>query len=689
MSLTPLRGFTGLAFAVGLGAAAGQQAPSSMEPPLDGTALAVAASPDSQAAVLLGAAMVEQFLAAEANVHAATESTAEETDAPARDIDPEELGDLLKQAVMRDAPDTVLQLLDGVDVDELGFSPLHEAAEHGSLRVARALLDAGFDANLSATVRRLVGNARFKPLHLAARNELPEMAALLIERGADVNASDNGWTPLHFALLRSDGRDRPWRTAKLLVEHGADVHAATAVMGWTPLHFAAHRGGAFIVSSFDEQPPQVEELGHGPDVLEMIQTLIERGADANSRTRIGGWTPLRVAKESDERRRYSRLGIEPSDSSEAVLAALRAAGGKDDGCDDYGLPGGHADDGAPRLPLRAGGHLVGVGGLSERELREGHAAVAPGCEYNLPFTWPRGAGVARREVGSFTAAGAKEALIFESVFVQGYTARGSQVVGLQDRRGAVRPIMAFDSRTAYEGLCLEDVTNTHAAVFTHTYEGRSSPEVDTAYYHYDADAGNLVEAHVNEIVTQPTGEDAVCRWYASAAGLRAYNDALWELHPGGIPYADLGEDPEPLWEGPLPTRVIPAEVVETQLERLRGLPDLVRVWEADLHSPERKIVAAEYRGVPRSRSVMCEGVLLVWDEARQEWRSIYGCARFYEIEIHGDTLSAALTDEMALDCWRHWQTACYLEVDLTTWLAELWEDRFRGHWHGRPGGERP
>lgn len=259
------------------------------------------------------------------------------------------------------------------------------------------------------------------------------------------------------------------------------------------------------------------------------------------------------------------------------------------------------------------------------------------------------------------------------------TARGSQVVGLQDRHGAVRPIMAFDSRTAYEGLCLEDVTNTHAAVFTHTYEGRSSPEVDTAYYHYDADAGNLVEAHVNEIVTQPTGEDAVCRWYATAAGLRAYNDALWELRPGGIPYADLGKDPEPLWEGPLPTRVIPAEVVETQLERLRGLPDLVRVWEADLHSPERKIVAAEYRGVPRSRSVMCEGVLLVWDEARQEWRSIYGCARFYEIEIHGDTLSAALTDEMALDCWRHWQTACYLEVDLTTWLAELWEDRFRGH----------
>lgn len=209
MSLTPLRGFTGLAFAVGLGAAAGQQAPSSMEPPLDGTALAVAASPDSQAAVRLGAAMVEQFLAAEANVHAATESTAEETDAPARDIDPEELGDLLKQAVMRDAPDTVLQLLDGVDVDELGFSPLHEAAEHGSLRVARALLDAGFDANLSAAgfdanLSATVGNARFKPLHLAARSEFAGdgRAADRTRRGRQCQRQRLDAAALRFAAVR-------------------------------------------------------------------------------------------------------------------------------------------------------------------------------------------------------------------------------------------------------------------------------------------------------------------------------------------------------------------------------------------------------------------------------------------------------------------------------------------------------
>ena len=53
---------------------------------------------------------------------------AEETSSPARDIDPEALVRKLTVAVERDAPDTVLRLLDGVDAEEICFSPLHEAA---------------------------------------------------------------------------------------------------------------------------------------------------------------------------------------------------------------------------------------------------------------------------------------------------------------------------------------------------------------------------------------------------------------------------------------------------------------------------------------------------------------------------------------------------------------------------------
>ena len=71
---------------------------------------------------------------------------------------------------------------------------------------------------------------------------------------------------------------------------------------------------------------------------------------------------------------------------------------------------------------------------------------------------------------------------------------------------------------------------------------------------------------------------------------------------------------------------------------------VAHVWDADLGSPARQIVVAEYVGTPRSESVdVCEGVLLAWDEARQEWRSIHDCVDFYDIEIHGDTLSAGTT----------------------------------------------
>ena len=149
---------------------------------------------------------------------AETRREAEGTGSPVRDIDPEALVRKLTVAVKHDAADRVLRLLDGVDAEELGFSPLHAAARHGSARVAEALLDAGFDVNAGV----------FKPLHSAAYNESLEVAALLIEHGTDVNASDFGWTPLHYALLVGRRTDHPGyppglRTANLLIERGADV----------------------------------------------------------------------------------------------------------------------------------------------------------------------------------------------------------------------------------------------------------------------------------------------------------------------------------------------------------------------------------------------------------------------------------------------------------------------------------
>ena len=592
---------------------------------------------------------------------------ADETSGPAGDIDAEVFERQLTRAIERDAPDTVLRLLDGVDAAQFGFSPLHEAARHGSLRVAEALLDAGLDVNAGVT----------KPLHVAARNESPEVAALLIERGAEVNAKDAiGWTPLHYALLRNIRRPG-LRAANVLLEHGADVNAATAAVGWTPLHLAAHLGGAHVWSDSDEPSGwSVAEYGHGPDVLGIVQTLIERGADVGARTRVGGWSPARVAKASDGRRRY---GLDDDGAlSRAVRAAIQAAGGKDEGCDD-----------APMLPTYGGGRAW-------HEPRQRDVAVAAGCEFNLSFSVPGAIDAGGRTVaGSFTAPGADEALQFAGIGILDGN-RWFDVASLQDRHGTIRPFMAFDRFTDYQGLCLDQETNTHVAVFERSYDGNCCEWVDTAYYRYGEDAGSLVELPFDDVGRQRTGEDATCRWHDVRPDLEAYEDALSKLRVGDSPtwpqswdadYEPFNQFSDPRWEGLLPTRVVSSEVVEAQLERLRALPYVAHVRSVDLGSPGWKL-AVVTGGDPRSKSVVCGGVLLAWNEARQEWRSIYDCLdTFHDIELHGDTLSAALWGG-TVNCGIGWRSrSCYLEVDLKTWQAELWEEPHGEHWSNRR--ERP
>ena len=399
-------------------------------------------------------------------------------------------------AIKRDDAEAVLRLLDAVDVDDIECAPvLNEAARFDSWQVAEVLLEAGFDANLGVD-KRSTRTTGWRPLNTAAEYESPRVAEVLIEHGADVSTTDEvGWTPLHYAL--TSGVDRPaFQTANLLLEHGADVNAATAAVGWTPLHLAAHLSGAVVSPNSDEPSGwNVYEFGHGPDVLQIVQRLIERGADVGARTRVGAWSPARVVKASDEHRRY---GLEAGASSQAVLAAIQAAGGKEEGCNETLL-----------LPAYEGGRPSHY-----RQRRD--AAVAPGCEYNLPFAVPSAIGVGGyRVAGSFTAPGADEALLFVSYgIVDG--GRYLILMSLQDQQGAVHPIMASDYFMDYEGLCLDSETNTHAAVFGRSFDGKCCGGNETAYYHYAADAGNLVEVFAGS-TAQPTGKSAACRWREEAA----------------------------------------------------------------------------------------------------------------------------------------------------------------------------
>lgn len=102
------------------------------------------------------------------------------------------------------------------------WTPLHFAAMHGSLDVARLLLERGADVN-SNTFRET-------PLHCALERHHLDVARLLLGKGANTNAEMKfRWTPLHSAAEKYQ-----LDVARMLLEEGADVDAEDE-QGKTPL----------------------------------------------------------------------------------------------------------------------------------------------------------------------------------------------------------------------------------------------------------------------------------------------------------------------------------------------------------------------------------------------------------------------------------------------------------------------
>ncbi len=143
------------------------------------------------------------------------------------------------------------------------------------------------------------------PLMLAAsENDIDKVNELLAD-GAEVNASDDdGWTPLHYALMFS-GEQPDSRIVKLLIKNGANPSAMTkegdvamhqiVVTGDADLiHFTMEHGGNLEVKNGHGETPLFAAIYTGyPDI---VQILLNEGADANA-TNASGMTALEVAKD--------------------------------------------------------------------------------------------------------------------------------------------------------------------------------------------------------------------------------------------------------------------------------------------------------------------------------------------------------------------------------------------------------
>jgi len=184
-------------------------------------------------------------------------------------------------AYKKDRPEIVKSLIDhGADIHVTdkrnhNASLLYLAAQNGHTGIVSLLLDKGMDINEKSGI--VLGTA-CEHRHLATTR-------LLIKRGADVNLADSeGMTALMRAVSQRDNE-----MAYALIEAGADANAVTNEKSWggdrNVLMFALGTEDFFRYER--SRPPKVD--------LQLIERLLEKGADANY-TNKAGMTPLSLAR---------------------------------------------------------------------------------------------------------------------------------------------------------------------------------------------------------------------------------------------------------------------------------------------------------------------------------------------------------------------------------------------------------
>uniref|UniRef100_A0A0G4FEN2 Uncharacterized protein n=1 Tax=Chromera velia CCMP2878 TaxID=1169474 RepID=A0A0G4FEN2_9ALVE len=176
-------------------------------------------------------------------------------------------------------------------------TPLMYAAERGHAPVAKALVDAGAEAE-----EVIYGHT---VLAFAAAGVHPSVVSVLLASGADVNSADeDGETP----LMKAAQREAPPQSGhpevvSLLLAAGAPVDAGNRV-GKTGLMFASIVGNDAVVRVLLKAGADVNRTDRGGVTAlrwavhrghaKVVKTFLEAGADVNTTDRSDG-TVLRLA----------------------------------------------------------------------------------------------------------------------------------------------------------------------------------------------------------------------------------------------------------------------------------------------------------------------------------------------------------------------------------------------------------
>ena len=174
-----------------------------------------------------------------------------------------------------------------------GMTPLLFAVRDGNVALARLLLELGADINQAS------GN-HTSPLLIALLNGQVAMATELLGRGANPNIADDYHRGALFAaielrnfnhekypFLEGDGRD-PLDLIRTLLEKGADPNVRTDT---TPVHGLMQFDGSWV--NFDGQTPFIRAALSGD--ITVMRLLLAHGADPNIATAQGSTALMAAA----------------------------------------------------------------------------------------------------------------------------------------------------------------------------------------------------------------------------------------------------------------------------------------------------------------------------------------------------------------------------------------------------------